>query len=106
MESDNSSGILKDDCRKEDDEKAWLTVEESTNASILINLGCFSRPLRMYFKNTPQALGGTENFTVYLGTEPQGPYILLARGTLKQSETENCATELQTFNMDYLYVEL
>ena len=102
MEGDKSAEILEDGCRAKDDETSWLTEEESINASITVNLGCIARPLRMYFKNTPQSFGGTENFTIYLSTEPEGPFKYVAQGTFNQSRSESCTTVLHTFNMDHL----
>ena len=92
---------LKDEC-KETEEKAWLTPEQAVNenASIVFNLGCFSKLHKLYMKNTPKSLGGCNNFTVYIGDTGKGPWKTLISGQLTQSASEGCSTRLETFRID------
>ena len=91
--SEAAENILTDNC-SDDDGDHWLVPAEATNtteAEIIINLGCMKIIKGLIIKNIKKDQGGTKMFTIHLAPSIEGPWTLILTDELKEQERYGCA---------------
>ena len=91
--NDTLNDVLHDKC--EEDEGQWIAPEGAVDddASLILNLGCPQKITSVLIKNLRSDLGGTKEFSIYIGNNLVGPWELMGTGEINQTET--CTDEME-----------
>ena len=85
--------VLHDNCNEGGN--GWIAPSNAVDeeAELVIDLGCYQRIISVQMKNLKKEIGGTNAFSLYIGTQPTGPWELITSGTL--NETSKCTDEME-----------
>ena len=61
--------------------------------TLILNLGCPQKITSVLIKNLRSDIGGTKEFSIYIGNNLVGPWELMGTGEINQTET--CTDEME-----------
>ena len=92
--SDNrfpNDAVLNDDCK--DENGHWIAPigANNENAEFILNLGCLQKVNVVQIKNLGKDMGGTEEFSIFVGEDSNGPWNLILKSELNQTTESGCS---------------